>query len=144
MPKTKKIIAPTYTELILPVYRALLGLGGSGTNDEICDKVVSDLKLTDEAVDESHLGSDNQTELEYQLAWARTYLKNYGVIINSARSVWSSQYVYAYWSKYQTNCPYKNNNLNGKVFEAIIATELYRKNIRPFYLQAKVTFVRVL
>ena len=35
------------------------------------------------------MGSESQTELEYQLAWARTYLKNFGVIINSARSVWS-------------------------------------------------------
>ena len=47
------------------------------------------MKLSDEAVDESHLGNENQTELEYQLAWARTYLKNFGVIVNSARSVWS-------------------------------------------------------
>lgn len=29
------------------------------------------------------------SEVEYQLAWACTYLKNYGVIVNSARSVWS-------------------------------------------------------
>ena len=28
-------------------------------------------------------------KLEYQLAWARTHLKNYGVIVNSAISVWS-------------------------------------------------------
>ena len=47
------------------------------------------MNLSDEVVDESHLGNENQTELEYQLAWARTYLKNYGVIVNSARSVWS-------------------------------------------------------
>lgn len=89
MARTKKILAPTYTELIIPTYKALLGLGGSGTNNEICEKVINDLQLSDEAVDESHLGSENQTELEYQLAWARTYLKNYGIIVNSARSVWS-------------------------------------------------------
>lgn len=45
------------------------------------------MNLSGEVVDESHLGNENQTELEYQLAWARTYLKNYGVIVNSARSV---------------------------------------------------------
>lgn len=89
MARTKKILAPTYTELIVPTYQALLKLGGSGTNNEICEQVIKDMQLTDEVVDESHLGSENQTELEYQLAWARTYLKNYGVIINSARSVWS-------------------------------------------------------
>jgi restriction system protein len=87
--RTKKILAPTYTELIVPTYKALLELGGSGNNNEIYEQVIKDLQLSDEAVDESHLGNENQTELQYQLAWARTYLKNYGVIINSTRSVWS-------------------------------------------------------
>ena len=73
----------------MPTYQALIKLGGSGTNNEICEQVIKDLQLSDEVVDESHLGSESQTELEYQLAWARTYLKNFGVIINSARSVWS-------------------------------------------------------
>ena len=89
MSRNKKILSPTYTELIVPTYQALIKLGGSGTNNEICEQVIKDLQLSDEVVDESHLGSENQTELEYQLAWARTYLKNFGVIINSARSVWS-------------------------------------------------------
>ena len=89
MSRNKKILSPTYTELIVPTYQALIKLGGSGTNNEICEQVIKDLQLSDEVVDESHLGSESQTELEYQLAWARTYLKNFGVIINSARSVWS-------------------------------------------------------
>ena len=29
------------------------------------------------------------TELEYRLAWARTLLKNYGMIVNSSRGVWA-------------------------------------------------------
>lgn len=89
MARTKKLLAPTYAELIVPTYKALLELGGSGTNNEIYEQVIRALQLPDEVVDESHLGNENQTELEYQLAWARTYLKNFGVIINSARSVWS-------------------------------------------------------
>ena len=32
MARAKKILAPTYTELIVPTYKALLALGGSGTN----------------------------------------------------------------------------------------------------------------
>ena len=85
----EKKIAYTYKELIVPTYEALLKLGGSGTNDEICAQVIRDMNLPDEVVDEPHLGNINQTELEYQLAWARTYLKNYGVIVNSGRSVWA-------------------------------------------------------
>lgn len=89
MARNRKILSPTCTELILPTYKALLELGGSGTNNEIYEQIIKDLQLSDEIVDESHLGSENQTELEYQLAWARTYLKNFGVILNSARSVWA-------------------------------------------------------
>lgn len=85
----KSIGGPRYPELILPTYKALLALGGSGKNDEIHSMIIEQLKLTDIIVDEPHLGSTNQSELQYQLAWARTYLKNYGVIENSARSVWS-------------------------------------------------------
>lgn len=85
----KKILSPNYTELIVPTYKALVDLGGSGTNTEIRDKVIEILNLSDEIVDESHLGSENQTELEYQLAWARTYMKNYGILTRSAKSVWS-------------------------------------------------------
>lgn len=77
----------SYKELIIPTYEALLELGGSGTNDEICAQVIKAMSLPDEIVDEPHLGNINHTELEYQLAWARTYLKNFGVIINSGRSV---------------------------------------------------------
>jgi restriction system protein len=89
MARNRKILSPTCTELILPTYKALLELGGSGTNNEIYEQIIKDLQLSDEIVDESHLGSENQMELEYQLAWARTYLKNFGVILNSARSVWA-------------------------------------------------------
>jgi len=94
MARVKKNKSPTYTELIMPTFEALKELGGSGKNDEIYSTVSKNLKLPDEVVDEPHLGSTTQSELQYQLAWARTYLKNYGVIVNSARSVWSitSQY----------------------------------------------------
>lgn len=85
----EKRIAYTYKELIVPTYEALLELGGSGTNDEICAQVIKAMNLPDDVVDEPHLGNINQTELEYQLAWARTYLKNFGVIVNSGRSVWA-------------------------------------------------------
>ena len=89
MARKKNIKSPRYTELIMPTFNALKELGGSGRNDEICSTVVRNLKLPDEVVDEPHSDSTNRSELNYQLAWARTYLKNYGVIVNSARGVWS-------------------------------------------------------
>lgn len=89
MAKAKKIKSPTQLELIEPTFAALVELGGSANIDEIRDKVIEMLKLPDDIVDEPHNGNaSQQTELEYQLAWARTRLKNYGAITNSKRGVW--------------------------------------------------------
>lgn len=51
-----------------------------------------------------------------------------------------SEYVNKYWEKYQ-NIPNKNSNLNGKVFEYILATLCIREKILPLYISAKVAFV---
>ena len=89
MARTKRIKSPTQIELIEPVFTALRSLGGSANISEIRDKVIEMLQLTDEIVDEPHKGSaSQQTELEYQLAWARTRLKAFGAITNSQRGVW--------------------------------------------------------
>ena len=80
---------PRYNVLLLPTFIALRKLGGSGKNSEILDQVIRDMNLPDEVVDITHQGNVNLSELAYQLAWARTYLSKYGVISNSARSVWS-------------------------------------------------------
>lgn len=80
---------PRYTQLILPTFNALKELGGSGKNDEILDRIVADLNIPDDIVDIQHKGRTNKSELSYQADWARTYLRIYGVIENSARSVWS-------------------------------------------------------
>lgn len=51
-----------------------------------------------------------------------------------------SEYVRIYWNEYQ-KLVNTNNNLNGKVFEYILATLCIRENILPLYLNAKVAFV---
>jgi len=51
-----------------------------------------------------------------------------------------SQYVQKYWDAYCLN-PERNNNLNGKIFEYILATLCVRENILPIFLSAKVAFV---
>ena len=60
MGRERKNLSPTYTELIIPTYDALKQLGGSGTNNEIYERVIVDLNLSDEVLDEPHLGSLNQ------------------------------------------------------------------------------------
>ena len=86
---------PRYGDLIQPIFRALQALGGSGSNAEVLNHVIENLNLPDAVVDYPHKGSTSITELSYQCAWARTYLKKFGVIENSSRSVWSITPKYA-------------------------------------------------
>ncbi len=51
-----------------------------------------------------------------------------------------SQYVQQYWNAYCLN-PERTNNLNGKIFEYILATLCIREGILPIFLSAKVAFV---
>ncbi len=82
-----KHLAQKFYDLFNPVLKALHSSGGSSTVAEIEDFVIDELKLSDEEVNDIHRGTT--TKLNYRLRWARNYLKNYGLIDNSARGVWS-------------------------------------------------------
>ena len=79
---------PTFDSMLLPTIQALQSLGGSGTTEEIYEKVVQLLNVPDQVLEILH-GSTSQSEVEYRLGWSRTYLKKYGLLQNSARGVWS-------------------------------------------------------
>lgn len=74
--------------MLIPTIQALQILGGSGTTEEIYDKVVQILNIPDKVLEIPH-GSTSQSEVEYRLAWSRTYLKKYGLLQNSSRGIWS-------------------------------------------------------
>jgi restriction system protein len=79
-----------YDDLMNPVIQALKLLGGSGTNEEINDKVAELVKIPAEQIEILHNPEKGgMTEIEYRLMWTRTYLKRYGVIENSSRGIWS-------------------------------------------------------
>ncbi|MEQ1824187.1 MAG: restriction endonuclease [Fimbriimonadaceae bacterium] len=81
---------PTFDQLMNPLITALRDLGGSGSIDEIYERVIQNLRLPEEIVSVLHdPEASNQTEVYYRLAWARTYLKKYGLLTNSSRGVWS-------------------------------------------------------
>jgi restriction system protein len=81
---------PPYDHLFNPLLRAIHSLGGSGSVEEIYDKVVELEKFLEEVVSQLHdPEKSNQTQLGYRLAWARTYLKKYGLLDNSSRGIWS-------------------------------------------------------
>ena len=76
-----------YDELFNPTLTALHNLGGSGSVDEMEEQIATILKLTDEQVNEIHRG--NTSKFSYRLAWARNYLKRFGLLENSSRGVWA-------------------------------------------------------
>ena len=79
---------PQYRDLLEPILTAIRTLGGSASIKEIADQVIELLALPPHVTQVTH-GKGSQPELEYRLAWARTYLKNYGLLVNSERGVWS-------------------------------------------------------
>jgi len=79
-----------YDDLMNPVIQALKNLGGSGTNEEINNKVAEIAKVPSVELEVLHNPEKGgMTEIEYRLMWTRTYLKIYGIIENSTRGVWS-------------------------------------------------------
>lgn len=81
---------PTFDELMNPLLQALRLLGGSGSIEEIYAKTVEVTGLSEEVLAQLHdPEKSSQTQVGYRLAWARTYLKKYGLLENSSRGVWS-------------------------------------------------------
>ena len=82
-------LIPTYDRLMNPLLKALRDLGGSGTTDEIFQRVSENLNLPEEVLSVLHSEKSSQTEIQYRLAWAQTYLKKFGFLENRQRGVWS-------------------------------------------------------
>lgn len=81
---------PTFDDLMNPLLKALRVLGGSGSIEEIYSKTVEITGLSEDVLAQLHEpDKSSQTEVGYRLAWARTYLRKYGLLENSSRGVWS-------------------------------------------------------
>jgi len=79
---------PAYSDLLLPTMVAVSESGGSASIDEIAESVIKNEAFGEQQQAVLH-GDGPQTEVEYRLAWARTYLKGMGLLINSKRGVWA-------------------------------------------------------
>lgn len=77
---------PKFDDMFNPVIKALHELGGSASISEIDEKVSEILNLSEEDQNDIHRG--NTTKLGYRCAWARNYLKRYGIVESSERGVW--------------------------------------------------------
>lgn len=79
---------PPYTDLLWPTLQAVIEIGGSGVIEEIDGAVIARVGLSE--ADRAVLHGDGPgTEIEYRIAWARTYLKGMGLLSNTRRGVWS-------------------------------------------------------
>ena len=81
---------PTHLDLLNPLLDAMHALGGSGTTDEINKTVGQTLDLPEAVLNQPHDPErTSRTEVEYRLAWARNYLKHFGILENSSRGIWA-------------------------------------------------------
>lgn len=65
--------------MLLPTLKALQALGGSANIDELDTRAIELMQLPEEMRNVLHKEDGTLTEVEYRLAWARTYLKKYGL-----------------------------------------------------------------
>src|ERR1019366_8312867 len=81
---------PVYQTFMNPILKALRDMGGKGAIADIDERALHDMRLSPEVVAIPHDAEvpDGQAEVEYRMAWARTYIKSAGLITNPARGVW--------------------------------------------------------
>ena len=78
---------PKRRELMLPTLQAVVTLGGSGTNREISEQVISDKGYSDDLVAVTYEKNDRSILLD-RLYWARSYCKLGGVLETPQRGLY--------------------------------------------------------
>jgi restriction system protein len=78
---------PPYEKMLWPTLQAIRQLGDSGSKQEIEDMTI-EIAGYSEAQEGVLHGAGPRTEIQYRLAWARSYLKKAGALDNSSRGVW--------------------------------------------------------
>jgi restriction system protein len=80
---------PTYDQLMQPTLDALHALGGQATNLQIYEKIIGQLiNLPEVVLKQPHKPNGSLTEVEYRMMWARTYLRQVGLIDSPTRATW--------------------------------------------------------
>lgn len=78
---------PKHHEFMLPTLQALDDLGGSGSIDEIEDRIITSTHLTPEQLDISYPTSGAPVAT-HRMAFARTWMKFGGFVASGGRGVW--------------------------------------------------------
>ena len=80
---------PDLSGMMLATVSALNDLGGSASIQELDERVIELEGVTETEQSFTMKNDENRPRVNYYLAWARTYLKRGGALINSARGVWA-------------------------------------------------------
>jgi restriction system protein len=86
-PKGSLRKAQQFLQYFGPLLDALRSLGGSGTPDEVVERIATDLHLPDDLQNE--LLPSGESRYRNQVAWARFFLVREGLLESSKRGVWS-------------------------------------------------------
>jgi restriction system protein len=80
---------PKYNQLLWTTLCAVKELGHSARLDEIDERVIEREAFSDDQLAILH-NDGPRSEIEYRLAWARTYLKGMGALSSGGRGVWET------------------------------------------------------
>ena len=77
------------SELMWPTIQALQALGGSGRNDEINEQVAQIAGISEDQMAHKQKDEHYLPLIDYRIGWARTRLKELGLVENSGSGVWA-------------------------------------------------------
>lgn len=77
---------PAYNDLLWPALKALRWLGHSAKLEEIDERVIAQEQFSEDQMAVLHKDGP-RSEIEYRLAWARTYLKGMGIFDTRRRGL---------------------------------------------------------
>lgn len=77
---------PPYNAFLPAIVDELRSAGGLLPNSEMARRVPAAMGIPNQIAAVPH--GDGRSEIEYRLAWGRTYLKGVGAIENAGRGVW--------------------------------------------------------
>lgn len=87
--KTDNNEIPGFEKTIKPILMALQNKEGKAAIEELDEEAIKIMGLPEDVTRILHKGSNRKSEISYRMAWARTYLKKYGLIQNESRGVWT-------------------------------------------------------
>jgi restriction system protein len=101
-----------FSRFIRPLIETLREMGGSGISREVTDAVIENMDISEDELSETL--KNGASRIRNQIAWARQYAVNAGLLDSSKRGVWAL-----------TEQGFKSSLSDEDVFEIV-------KSVRPY------------